>query len=252
LWQHFRGAGHGDGVNESSAVAIYVDGTNVYVAGDESPTGGDPVAALWISATTKVNLGTAGVGSHAIAIYNSNNVLYIAGDENGNPVYWTYNIASKAVTEYALSSDAGAAADIFVSGSDVYTTGNKGSDDAVYWKNTTVNALSSAPEKAQAAGITLNGADIYVAGASSLTGTTTDIKPVYWKNSVRTVLDTAKASEIGYAIRAVANDGDVYISGFYADSTSPTYAIAAYWKNGTRVDLTDNTGKAEAFGIFIK
>ena len=78
------------------------------------------------------------------------------------------------------------------------------------------------------------------------------MRPVYWKNGVKTVLTTAKTTEIGSAIRVLVNEGDVYITGFYTDSFSPsTYIIAAYWKNDTRVDLTTTTGKAMALGIFI-
>jgi hypothetical protein len=153
-----------------------------------------------------------------------------------------------------ISSDPAIAADIFVSGSDIYIAGALGASSMrpVYWKNATATELSSATEYGYAGGIALNGADVYAVGALATSGSQDDMGPVYWKNGVKTALTTAKATAVGSAMRVFVNEGDVYIVGYYTDDlVTPTYEIAAYWKNGTRVDLSPATGKATAVGIFI-
>lgn len=79
--------------------------------------------------------------------------------------------------------------------------------------------------------------DIYVGGLMN--------SPMYWKNSVSTVLN----SLYGQIMQIIVSGTDVYAVGFYNKSNSnSTGHTAAYWKNGELIELEDD---AQAHGIYL-
>ena len=127
---------------------------------------------------------------------------------------------SQSVQNVGAASTTGMA----VSGSDIYVSaymdvGYNDTNDAVYWKNSTLNYL---PNGYESKAIAVSGNDVYVAG------TPIHGSDVYWKNGVMQQLgpDPALVSCI------LVSGNDVYVGG-----TTYGQNMAVYWKNGVEVLL---------------
>jgi hypothetical protein len=167
--------------------SILVSGSDVYVVGATIPSS------------------AGGVGSTAAAIYF----------RNGAQVDLSQNVPNVVA---AFTNG------MTISGTDVYVcaymyTGSNDTNDAVYWKNNTLNYLHNGYE---AKAIAVSGTDVYVAGTPIHGG------DVYWKNGVMQPLgpDGAIASCI------LVSGNDVYVGG-----TTYGQNKAVYWKNGVEVEL---------------
>jgi hypothetical protein len=132
-----------------NSTAIYVAGSDVYVAGFESVGGPDTSLTLralyWKNGVASLLTTFAFSPAVASSIFVSGNDLYVAGYETTNgftyATYWKNGVAKNLTTN--IYSEASS---IFVSGSDVYVAGFEvvnGARYAVYWKNGTVVKLGA-------------------------------------------------------------------------------------------------------------
>lgn len=179
-----QGSGH-----ISSIITV---GSDVYIAGSDSV--GDAVywknGELNVVAQGYYPTYSSGSDPSVFCMYVSGNDIYIGGVSADNrAVYWKNGVAT-----YLQSSISGSyvtnVRSIFVSGNDVYTTGNLivpmdgGVNAPAYWKNgVEIDLPLNGAKYGNPASIFVSGSDVYVAGS------TTD-GAVYWKNGIESVLSS--------------------------------------------------------------
>jgi hypothetical protein len=174
--------------------------------------------------------------------------LYVAGNiltTNGVSVaaYWKDGTPVRLVTDTTIASYANAIAvsdtNVYIAGS-VTGLGGAQSTAAAYWKNGVVTKL---PGGISASAITVNGADVCVAGYSILGNTSV---ATYWKNGTQVTLTTEFNTSFANAI--TVSGTDVYVAGY----TNPiNINVATYWKNGTPVSLTDDSPDATEYSYGV-
>lgn len=129
---------------------------------------------------------------------------------------------------------------IFVNGNDVYLSGLRGYNQALYWKNGSPVFLTTQQTYGAAANaIFVTGNDIYVAGNQA--DASGNNHAVYWKNgSVNQLSNNLSGA---YAITIM--NGDIYVAGVdYINGIG----YATYWKNGVPTHLGNN-GSAQAITV---
>jgi hypothetical protein len=105
-----------DGMHLSDASAVYVSGTDVYVAGFAAQTAqkSDVVATLWKNGVP-IKLSTA-IGSAATSVFVAGRDVYLSGQSASGAVYWKNGVA--------VPLEGTAASQIAVVGNDIYVAGN--------------------------------------------------------------------------------------------------------------------------------
>ncbi|HVS98209.1 MAG TPA: hypothetical protein VHE54_17055 [Puia sp.] len=175
---------------------------------------------------------TIGQWSYAGHIGFSGSDMYMAGTMATSPnfnmtaVYWKNGVMTRLPS--TMQSQAGY---ILLSGNDVYVSGDVFSYDAefgfaAYWKNGNVTVLSQ--DTSGAAGMFMNGSDLYIAGSERIKGVS---YPTIWKNGIAMHL----AHDTGGAAVSIAFSGtDMYVAGVLQINNRQT---GVYWKNGTPTTL---------------
>ena len=169
------------------------------------------------------------------SIFVSGSDIYVGGTAGtGNPAYWKN--AAGAVT-LPNNGQGGYVYSIYVSGPDVYTAGgdfNGSVYTLVYWKNTSLHYLNmpsgSVGASGLAAGMTLNGSNVYVCGNLS-TNSGINRNATYWKNGTATVLTNVTSASANAIF--ISQTGDLYLAGNVS-------GISQYWKNGVGTLLSPN------------
>ena len=226
------------------ALAIAVNGSDVYVAGTSRDANGNSLATYWKNgAPVYLTQGLEVAYLNAIAINGTN--VYAAGVVTGGngqnvPTLWKNGVAtnlpggtdfySGGVTSIALNGD-----DVYVAG---FTADANDNYIATYWKNGSPVFLKSNSSNSIANAIAVRGNDIYIAGNTAATNTNflSDFAntATYWKNGVAVNLtgSNVKAGASGIAISGT----DVYVAGFTEDTNS-LYQTTC-WKNGIATILS--------------
>ncbi|MBS1600575.1 MAG: IPT/TIG domain-containing protein [Bacteroidetes bacterium] len=226
--------------------SIFVDGSDVYVAGAIS--GGGP--AYWKNGTGVHLPLTAGHNDgRAYSIFVSGGDVYTGGLDffngaNALPRCWKNNVALSIPLSSGNISDglpvtSAYISSVFVSGADVYAAGiQSGSHDvSTYWKNGVPVPLTDGTTYCQPPKIFVSGTDVYVAGTDGSVGK-------YWKNGTANILNSTNPAFLSYPLSIYVNNNDVYVSGYYTK-------YAKYWKNGTMFDLTASTGSTSEYATGI-
>ncbi len=138
------------------------------------------------------------------------------------------------------------ASSIWVSGSDVYVTGETASSSggliACYWHNgTRTDLVPVTPDnhRSHANDVHVWDGELFIAGGVS---TAAGVEmPCYWRNGARADLGVADAAKGGTAGSIAAAGGVVYVSGSLSKSIPIT---PCYWKDGVRVHLPLGAGIA--------
>ena len=240
----------------SSANAIYVSGSDVYIGGAVFVNGFGNIPSYWKNGS--VNYLSLPDSNNTVGIVNSIFVsgsdVYAAGTA-GNQITdsTTYAVLWKDGNISILDSAAGfdslynipcTVNSIFVSGADVYASGY-GHNGACYWKDGSAASLGTDPNTV-ANGLFISGSDVYVAGQQ-----TDSIYSVAtcWKNG--TVEPLTLAANSNSVCRSVFVSGaNVYVCGNQAVNNSSS--VATYWENGSPVVLGNGTGNSDAYSIFVK
>ena len=176
--------------------------------------------------------------------------LYIAGDSTGDnkivPVYWNNNI--KTELPISNSANSGFARCIKVIGPDVYIAGaeidSNGFGFPVVWKNGIRTVLPTVDPRAEANGMYISGADVYVVGYEQ-NAANTERYPVLWKNGIRTRLTPAGVG--GSAFSVVVSDQHVYIAGGWVENNQFHPVL---WTNGSR-SLLSTTVQGVAYSVSL-
>ena len=169
--------------------------------------------------------------------------IYVVGNDGSGAKLWKNGMA-------VTLSSGNDAADIAISGNDVYIAGYESRGNSVYtakyWKNGVAVNLSDGTRNAFAYGIAVQGNDVYVAGRE-LTSGKASYTAKYWKNGIAVPLSdgSENASLAGIALMG----SDVYAIGMHnRDGGSP---VACYWKNGQPTNLSNESTYAEQQSISI-
>jgi hypothetical protein len=173
-WKNGQPVSLTDGTKAAYANCIVINGSDVYVAGQETANAtAYDVAKYWKNGVA-VSLTNASSDASANSITVVGNDVYVAGYENGTAAYWKNG--------QRVSLSAGTATSIAVVGNDVYVAGydyqRQGNSIAKYWKNGQEVLLNSGLE-VRASSIAVLGSDVYVAGFEN---NGNGYKPKYWKN----------------------------------------------------------------------
>jgi len=228
------------GTNTAQASAIYVSGTDVYVAGYEKA--GTSAAGYWKNGgwnplTAPGSAQATGIVVSGADVYVSG--YYLSGAHNVS-CYWK----NGAETDLYSANDSEALA-ISVSGTDAYVAGyyfDGAKVNASYWKNNSAGVTVLNSSAAFATGIVVSGSDVYASGYYN--NTKPNSAAAYWKNGAKTDLysDTS-GTNTAHANGIFISGTDVYVAGWVNAGTQS----ACYWKNGTRTDLyTSSSSSANA------
>ena len=223
------------------ASAIFVSGTDVYVAGSEH-NGSKYVAKYWKNGVAvELSGGITDARASSISVSGSN--VYVSGfvineDSKYVATYWENGVA-KSLSDGTNNAFANS---LFASGSDVYIAV---SEDGVakYWGNDDVmTSLTDGTKDASAKGVFVSGADVYVAGYEE-NGSTEKAVPKYWKNNDEEIELSHNESNNVYADAIFVSEADVYVAGTECDDSWK--CSVKYWKNGELTNLTE--GETDAF-----
>lgn len=264
--------------------SIFVDGNDVYAAGNE----GD-VSKYWKNGVA-TNLTDGILISYANSIYVSNGDVYVAGIERDKTTleyihkYWkngqSVNVPGALIRSMNTS--------IVVAGNDVYVTGGgiNGSRQVAYLKNGVANYFPLGTNLVTIGSIAVDGNDVYIAGRELNSTTnknvakywknnqaitlTTDITknsqatgiaianntvhvigdinevPMYWKNGV-----AAKLADRGVAYSIAAYGDDVFIAGNISDGNVANPPVGTYWKNGVANNVSTGGNQVFVRSIFV-
>jgi hypothetical protein len=222
----------------SSANAIAVSGSDIYLAGTGS-NGGQDIATYWKNGVSvPLTDGTYRGFANSIAVWNGD--VYVAGAEAGPNdslvvKYWK-NGVSVPLAVGTINAMANA---IFVSGADIYVAGTvnqttQTSSNSTYsaavatlWKNGVPVSLTDGLHASNAYSVFVSGADVYVAGYAAQTPEEDDTEATYWKNGVPVTL----ASEVP------SGAASIFVTGQDVFAAGNTSSGPAYWKNGKQSPL---------------
>ncbi len=268
-----------DGTNDAEAFAIFVVSGSVYVAGYDNNQ-----AYYW-----KDNMAGAvplpgALASRGNGIYVSGGTVYVAGySDNLGQAKACYWVDSGTPTKKdLLGAQPSQALSVFLSGSDVNTSGYYSGSTASYWVNeldlptplpdgTGGRGMSivvsggtrytagyydggkacfwvedAAPNhldnSAKGLSISVSGGLVYTAGFYNPGA----ITATYWIGTTRQPDLTGTIPSRAEAIHVV--DGVVYTAGWH--TPLPSFA-ASYWTDGVRTDLTDGSSNAQAYSIYV-
>jgi len=162
---------------DAEAFAVYVDGTDIYAAGQGKTETGARKAMYWKNGARTI-IGPDGLTSCLEDLTADGADVYAAGwvqdQEGSSACQWKNGVLS------SLSSRARAYS-ITLDGSDVYIAGNTGqSDSACYWENATEEMLTDFENFSYGKSIDVEGSHVYVAGYDE-SGDSGKNVAVYWK-----------------------------------------------------------------------
>jgi len=253
----------------SQANSVYVNGTDVYIAGEEFNYGGydfyspnDPFrqnigsinSKIWkngISTTLPLTSGSTG-GAKSVFVNGVD--VFVAGYENrpdGSTVakLWKNGIGNNLVTPVSTNKTTqfSVATSVFVYGTDVYVGGFQDNGNGIFiaklWKNGLALSLTSGTTIAYVKSVYVNGTDVYAVGTSygciSITAPSYGIPiATVWKNGSPIYLSDCK-SQSGYGQSIYVKGSDIYVAGnvqnFYENGTGGNgngYNRYTIWKNG--------------------
>lgn len=186
----------------SFANSIVIDGSDVYVAGITISSTYILRAAYWKNGSF-VQLPDNLSGSTAYSIMINNKDVYVGGSINTVngylAAYWKNGVITTIGDNGSKYSQINS---IVMQGSDTYASGDRiisnGNTVATYWKNDQAVDLQGSLPGSLGFGIAINGSDVYISGASTVTGAYYPVA-TYWKNRQIVQLEKSGATA-SYAI----------------------------------------------------
>lgn len=216
-------------ISTSAALAIAVNGNDVYATGygqeilhpSDSLYIAQDEAVYWKNG---VPVKLSSQFSRASAIALNGNDVYISGYNVDQAVYWKNGVLVNLPDSLDYAETTG----IAIAGSDVYVIGYISDNNIgipIYWKNGVAHSLKGNFYYSVATGISISGTDVYIAGYAS-NSATNNYFAVYWKNGIPVAISQPNQSFNSYANSIAISGADVYIAG-------STQGVSVYWKNGT-------------------
>jgi hypothetical protein len=254
---------------DSEARSIYVSGSDVYVVGSEDVRYEKDglfykrkVAKIWKNGVAQ-NLTDGKNDAEALSVCVSGENVYVVGYEKRNIVLipgmskdimfaklWKNGEEQKLeLPDRGANAEDSKAVSVFVSGEDVYVTGNNGSAYRLkLWKNGVAQYLSEENLSTESFSIFVSGEDVYRAGIDMVEhkggGLIHNAK--LWKNDTEQKLIVRENISMANAV-FVSND-DVYVVGSeYNEESREGYATL--WENGKEKRLSGKYTSANS--VFV-
>jgi len=251
---------------DSEARSVYVSGNDVYVVGweDVRSENGDirKVAKIWKNGIAQ-NLTDGKNDAEALSVYVSGENVYVAGYEKRKIVLipgmssdimfaklWKNGIEQKLeLPDRGVNAEDSKAVSVFVSGEDVYVTGENGSAYRLkLWKNGIAQFLSDENLSTESFSVFVSGEDIYRAGIEHhKEGFFTNAK--LWKNDIEQNLIVRE--NISGATAVFVSNEDVYVVGSEFNEES-NEGYATLWKNGKEKRLSKKYTTANSVFVLNK
>ena len=238
-----------NGIPVECAHAIYVNNTNIYIAG--GPFYGGSSGTLWINGITEPLPNCI----DAKDVIVSNDDVYVAGSTEGLfgsvAAYWINDsIIPVGDLFSSINTEANSIAvlgnDIYVAGNNRYIYNSNYVTNAILWKNNQQVFLPNLGDNSEAISVATAGADVYVLVREENQTTGYTVGAVY-KNGARLY-----SLNNGFPTALTIKDGSIYVSGFCEDGSEPK-TVAVYWKNGNQFKLTDGVQYNNiASSIFVR
>lgn len=213
--------------------SIYVNSSNIYMAGNYGGYGGEYQSSLyWVTPTASpsapdetafnfLNYDSASANS----IFVSGSDVYAAGINSGSAVYWLNGSMNTLSGGTCVHS-------IVVANGYMYMAGENNGAGAIYWTDSSGSmTYTTLPGGTIAYSLVLYNGQVYIAG-------TDGSNAVYWVDGTEHILS---GGTVAYSV-AISLTGDVYIAG--TDGTN-----AVYWKNGVVKILP---GGSVANSVFVE
>lgn len=193
------------------------------------------LATLWYNDEAKI-LDNEGQSTIATGVTLMGNDLIISGHQRATPntaqglaVYWKND---ELVKLSDVNSQANA---VLVHGNDLYFVGSL-NNKAAYWKNGTVQELTTRGNSSIANDIFVENAKVYIVGREVFSGKSIG---VLWIDGEPTYLSESSRNVELYGIGVL--NGDVYVAGAenHPDVSQANRYFARFWKNGQAEWLLD-------------
>lgn len=229
LWKNGVAQNLTDGTNSADAKSVFVNGKDVYVAGQEY-NGKYYKAKLWKNGVA-IDITDGSNDAFLYCVFVSGNDVYLAGQEGYQAKLWKNGVATQLSS---IASSYTKAHSITVLGNDVFVAGSEGGFPKL-WKNGTPISLLSGANTVKAGvakSVFASGANIYVVGNLSNQKTTA----MLWKaDGTGTDLSDGNAHE--YAHSVFVQGKDVYVAGHKFDDVK-SKDVLKLWKNGVASEIT--------------
>jgi len=247
------------------APAFWLNGTATSLPDTTGSVGNGTANAIFVAGSDVYVAGIRGYDSQQLGIpYTSDSAAYpITGSvasvwKNGTPVtlpgFGSVGLVDSGKLANRFFNDYVSA--LFVSGPDVYVAGGtyyQSAGHARYWKNglpvdlaTQLNYVTQNNEFGfpNSTGIYVSGGDVYVSG---LQQTALATLAIYWKNGSPVFLSTDSAA--GSVANSIFVSGsDVFVAGW---QNADNYSRAVLWKNGTPTMLTSGDTSSSATSVVV-
>jgi len=242
FWKNGTLIEQGQSSFNTTAKAIFVEGTNVYTTGYENTSNGWQ-CRVWKNGALEYTLGDGLCDGRSIAVLGTD--IYVAGHTYEQTLNGTYHYAAlwknQEVTILTDGLQQAEAVALAVAGENVYVAGYYG-QEARCWKNGQIQPLTGATGYL-ASGITVRGNDVYMVGYSY----SLPLKTRVWKNGIPTDISSGTGDAWGKSI-AVSENGDVYVAGYeFLNNVKK----ARLWKNGIPETLNTDEPYADANAVVV-
>lgn len=227
----------GNSTDYSTALDVFSIGSDIYVAGNHIPAGGNQTACYWLNGE-RVDLGDGVNSSMANSIFVTGSDVYVAGKYKPPSAsvqvacYWKNGVR----TDLATSIESSEGSYIKVENDIVYVGGSHGSGGSTvycYWIDGVISNLSEYYDH-NITSFDVDGEDLYM-GGNYLTDISNPDIPCIWKNGTKITLASGVLSAKVESIDIQSNE--VYAGGFVRDASN--YINACIWNNGVRTDIAN-------------
>ena len=252
LWKNGVPTELSDGSEIGRAYSVFVNDTDVYVAGYVVNQDQVRVATLWINEVS-ITLFSHGFSAVAESVFVKGADVYVAGyAENEENVRVAALWKNGVLSGLSNGLKDGLAHSVYVSDTDVYVAGfvinQEGFAVATLWKNGVLTELSDGFSGARANSVYVSGTDVYVAG--SVVNQWGIVVATLWKNGVPTGLSNDGSNAAAVANSVYVSGNDVYVAGSVENPDE--VKVATLWKNGVPTDLTNGLSNDYASSVFVK
>lgn len=234
----------------SKAVAIAVQGSDVYLAGT-TITPPDITATYWKNGVptylSKVPGDITGIAVRGNDVYVIGRTERIINSVQGYCATLWKNGVLSYLTDNLLSFANGIT---ITDKGDIYIAGRIDSR-ACYWKNGSLVYVGDINVSSSASAICISGTDVYLTGLSYENTTLGYSRPaaVYWKNGVQTKLPVNGTPGSSSGASISVNGTNIYVVGSASfDGPPAAFFKAIYWKNGVYNDISATNDSKVSYG----
>ncbi len=245
-----------DGVYRGQGMAVFKEGTNVYVLTREQNTlvsGSALICKVWKNNTLLYTLPSSS-NTQLNSMSVSGGIVYVAGTEYNGSKFVAKLWTNTTVTNLTTGTNNGEAKSVYVSGGIIYVVIHEQQSNGKYevklWKKNgatiTTTSVSNTSYDSRASSVFVSGTDVYVGGQVASTINNFGYRATVWKNGVATYLtDGAYTANVNSVFVSGTN---VYAAGFKFNGTN---SIALSWKNSVETQLSIGNNTAYSTSVYV-